>query len=115
MAKNFLMNLDPNMPNKCTLKIYSKAKKDIDNIYSYIFNILFNKEAASDFLNELEKSLELICEFPESCPLINNELTKNPDIRKLIVKKYIVFYRHKNNEIQVLRVLHSVSNYYSKL
>ena len=115
MAKNSFQNSNPNMPDKCKIKIYPKAQKDIESIYLHISRVLFNDKAASDLLNELEKSLEVICEFPESCPLINNELVNDPTIRKLMVKKYIVFYRHKHDEIQVVRVLYGMSNYYSKL
>ena len=103
------------MPVKHTLKIFPKAENDIKNIYLYISTDLFNEKAAIDFLNELEKSFEIISEFPECCPLIKNEFVDDPTIRKLFVKKYIAFYRLKNNEIQVIRVLYGLSNYYSKL
>ena len=103
------------MPDKCSLKIYPKAEKDIEEIYLYISRVLFNEKAANDFLDELENCLNTICEFPESCPLIENELVYDPTIRKLLIKNYIVFYRYKNDEIQVIRVLYGMSNYFSKL
>ena len=103
------------MPNKFELKIFPKAQRDIESIYLYISKVLFNEKAASDFFNELEDSLKTVCDFPESCPLISNELVDDSTIRKLLVKKYIVFYRLKDNEIQVIRVLYRMSNYYSKL
>ena len=103
------------MPDKCSLKIYPKAEKDIEEIYLYISRVLFNEKAANDFLDELENSLNTICEFPDSCPLLENELVDDPTLRKLLIKNYIVFYRCKNDEIQVIRVLYGMSNYFSKL
>ena len=103
------------MPSKFTIKIFPKAQNDIESIYIYISKTLFNEKAALDFLDELEKSLDVISQFPESFPLIENELVNDTTLRKLLVKKYIVFYRLKYNEIQVIRVLYGMSNYYSKL
>ena len=110
-----MLNSGPNMPNKYVLKIFLKAQRDIESIYLYISKVLFNEKAASEFSNELEAALKTVCDFPESFPLINNEFVDDPTVRKLLVKKYIVFYRLNNNEIQVIRVLHGMSNYYSKL
>ena len=52
-----------------------------------------------------------MCAFPESCPYINNEYVKDKSLRKLIVNNYIAFYRVRDNEIQVVRVLYGMRNY----
>ena len=44
-----------------------------------------------------------------------NPFVKDKLVRKTLVKSYIVFYKVAVNEIQVLRVLHSRSNYQTLL
>ena len=53
--------------------------------------------------------------FPKMYPIIDNPFIKDKLVRKALVKSYIVFYKAVVNEIQVLRVLHSRSNYQTLL
>ena len=94
------------------LKIYPSAKKDLEDIFSYISIELSNYKAALDLIEKFENTLNNICYFPELCPLIDNEFAKDNNIRKLVVNNYNVFYRFINNEVQVVRVLSSMNNYF---
>ena len=42
---------------------------------------------------------------------ISNEYVKDQSLRKIIVNNYIAFYRIKDDEIQIVRVLYAMSNY----
>lgn len=97
---------------KYSLRIYPKAKKDLEDIFSYISNELLNYKAALDLIEKFEEALNNICYFPELCPLIDNEFVKDNTIRRLVVNNYNVFYRFINNEVQVVRVLSSMNNYF---
>jgi addiction module RelE/StbE family toxin len=97
---------------KYSLRIYPKAKKDLEDIFSYISTELLNYKAALDLIKKFEEALNNICYFPELCPLIDNEFVKDNTIRRLVVNNYNVFYRFINNEIQVVRVLSSMNNYF---
>ena len=97
---------------KYPLKIYPSAKKDLEDIFSYISIELSNYKAALDLIEKFEKALNNICYFPELCPLIDNEFVKDNNIRKLVVNNYNVFYRFINNEVQVVRVLSSMNNHF---
>lgn len=70
-----------------------------------------NPTAAIGLIDDLEKAFDNICVFPESCPCINNEYVKDKSLRKLIVNSYIAFYRIRDDEVQVVRVLYGVRNY----
>ena len=87
------------------------ARLDMEQIFDYIAVELCNPTAAIGQINDFEKAFENICTFPESCPYVNNEYVKDKSLRKLIVNNYIAFYRIKDNEIQVVRVLHGMRNY----
>ncbi len=83
----------------------------MEQIFDYIAVELCNPTAAIGQINDFEKAFENVCTFPESCPPINNEYVKEKSLRKLIVNNYIAFYRIKDNEIQVVRVLYGMRNY----
>ena len=97
--------------NKYQLKIFPMARLDMEQIFDYIAVELCNPTAAIGQINDFEKAFENICTFPESCPYINNEYVKDKSLRKLIVNNYIAFYRVRDNEIQVVRVLCGMRNY----
>lgn len=97
--------------NKYQLKIFPMARLDMEQVFDYIAVELCNPTAAIGQINDFEKAFENVCTFPESCPYINNEYVKDKSLRKLIVNNYIAFYRIKDNEIQVVRVLYGMRNY----
>ena len=97
------------------LIIYPSASKDIENIYNYISLDLANPIAANSFIDDLSDTFEKIVMFPKMYPIIDNPFVKDKLVRKALVKSYIVFYKTAVNEIQVLRVLHSRSNYQTLL
>ena len=101
------------MADKYSLFIYPHAAKDLESIFDYIYNELHNPTAAYKQIDDFEKALETLCLMPLSCPLVNNEYTKERDLRKLIVNNYIVFYRAKaeTERIEVLRVLYGMMNF----
>ena len=101
------------MANKYSLYIYPQAAKDLENIFDYICNELHNPAAAYGQIDDFAKALETVCFMPLSCPLVNNEYTKERNLRKLIVNNYIVFYRAKEEteRIEVLRVLYGMMNF----
>lgn len=97
--------------NKYQLKIFPMAQLDMEQIFDYIAVELCNPTAAIGQINDFEKAFDNVCTFPESCPYINNEYVKDKSLRKLIVNNYIAFYRVRDNEIQVVRVLYGMRNY----
>ena len=103
------------MGNKYTLNIFPLAQNDFESIFCYIANTLMNRTAANDLINDFHDALDRVCEFPESCPLLQNEFVKDPYLRKLIVNNYIIFYKISNHEIQVIRVLSDLMDYFEVL
>ena len=99
------------MERKYKIKIYPLAQQDMDEIFNYISNELNNPLAAIKLINDFEKAFEITLLFPMSWSLINNEYAKDQSLRKIIVNNYIAFYRIKDDEIQIVRVLYAMSNY----
>ena len=97
--------------NKFELKVFPSAQADMEQIFEYIAINLSNPSAALNQIDDFEKAFDNICAFPESRPVINNEFVRDRSLRKLIVNNYIAFYRIKDNEIQVVRVIYGMRNY----
>lgn len=99
------------MENDYELSIYPSAQADMEQIFEYISVKLGNPSAALNQINDFEKAFENIRAFPQSCPFVNNEYVNDRSLRKLIVNNYIAFYRIRDYEIQVVRVVYGMRNY----
>lgn len=98
---------------KYKIKITPKANDDLDEIYKYIFEELFNLDAADNLMNKIEKSMMRLGEFPLSCSLVEDNVLKNKGYRKLIIDNYIAFYivDDKEERVVIMRVLYSRQKY----
>ena len=97
--------------NQYQLKIFPLARLDMEQIFEYIAVELGNPAAAIGQIDDFERAFETVCAFPESCPMINNKYVKDKSLRKLIVNHYIAFYRIKNDEVQVVRVVYGMRDF----
>ena len=86
----------------------SKANEDLDEILNYFSNELSSPMAAKNFFVHIFESLDRLCLFPESCPLVDNEFIKRKDIRKSVIDNYILYYIYdkENSLIIVLRIVY---------
>ena len=99
--------------NNYSLKFTPKAGEDLEQIYNYISEKLFNVIAANNLLEKIENSIMNLKDFPYSCSLVSDELLKSKGYRKLIVENYIVFHLINESEKQVviMRILYGAQNY----
>lgn len=85
-----------------------KAKDDLDEALEYISKTLADNDAAINLLTELERKLKTITDFPESCPVLENKLLKESNIRKVNIRNYVMYYVYdkKNKEVVLLRFIY---------
>ena len=84
------------------LVISPEARKDLGDIWDYIATN--NMEAANALYDEFLRQFELLVSMP-NMGRAQDELSAN--LRSLAVRRYLVFYRVENEELIVVRVLHS--------
>ena len=84
------------------------AEADVDDILDYIANTLVNPDAATAFADELEEKLNEVCKAPKAGRLVENEFLKMQDVRRILVKNYIVYYviDTEPKHIVVIRVVY---------
>ncbi|WP_343010720.1 type II toxin-antitoxin system RelE/ParE family toxin [Holdemanella biformis] len=89
-----------------------EAQIDLDNILDYLTNHLCNLHAAKSFYILLIERLALVCDFPESNPMIKNRFLGFHEVRKMVIKNYLIYYYvdENNKTINVLSIRHSLEN-----
>lgn len=83
------------------------AKLDINQIISYIAIKLDSKTSASNLLNEFDKSIYVLTDFPLSGKIYSQGL----DFRFILVKNYAVFYKVTETEVIIHRVIYVKRNF----
>ncbi|MEA4922262.1 MAG: type II toxin-antitoxin system RelE/ParE family toxin [Eubacteriaceae bacterium] len=80
------------MESKFKYQLTQKAEADLDGIVSYIALELSKPQAAADFVDLLQESIEEVGSFPESGSPVVNEYLPGTEVRKKIVDNYIMYY-----------------------
>lgn len=79
------------------------AKKDISQIITYIAIKLNAKTSAKKLLDEFDKSISVLADFPN----LGKKYKENVDFRFLIIKNYTVFYKVYETEVLIHRVIYA--------
>ena len=94
----------------CKYNIYvsNNAKQDLLNIRCYITNVIGAQMALNNLLITIDKAIFSLEKNPLRCSKISNNTIKKYDVRKLLVKNYIIFFRiiDDTKSVQILRVLY---------
>lgn len=95
---------------------YSKeSKQDLIGIKQYIKYNLQEPEIAQKLVSKIRKEINSLKNNPEIYAIIDDDIIRKLEIRKLIVDNYIVFYRIKNSNIQIVRVMYGRRNWINLL
>lgn len=60
-------------------------------------------------------SIKSLKDNPEIFTIIDDDIIRKLEIRKLIVDNYIVFYRIKNDSIEIVRIMYGRRNWINLL
>jgi len=98
---------------KYKLQVMPRAVVDLENIYEYISNELSAPAAAHILMQKVEAAFMRLRDFPESCPMCQDEILQQKGYRKLVVNNYIALYKVDNytKAITVMRVVHGRQDY----
>lgn len=84
------------------LSFSPRAEADLEEIGDYI--ALDSPVRALNFVRELRSQAARVVVAPKACPM-RPDLA--PDIRMLVFRSYLVFYRALDHEVRIERILHS--------
>ncbi len=95
---------------------YSKeSKEDLVGIKQYIKYNLQEPEIAQKLISKIRNEINNLKHNPKIYSIIDDDIIKKLEIRKLIVDNYIIFYRIKNDNIQIVRVMYGRRNWINLL
>lgn len=91
--------------------ISTQAKKDMVYSYKYLKNDLLAPKAAEDLKNSLEKAIRSLETFPQKGVSLNNIIDYTTDYCFLVKDNHYIFYKIiSNDELNIIRVLHTRQN-----
>ena len=96
--------------------IYSKeSKQDLIGIKQYIKYSLQEPDIAQKLISKIRNKINNLKYNPKAYSIINDDLIEKLEIRKLIVDNYNVFYRIKNDNIEIVRIMYRKRNWINLL
>jgi len=95
------------------VKLYARAYRDLDGIYTYIAENLLEPGTALNMVDELERAIFSLEQLPERGPIRRTGTYANGDYRQLFVKNYVIIYRvmRKKKEVHIVTVRYTPSNF----
>ena len=95
---------------------YSReSKQDLMEIKWYIKYNLQEPEIAQNLISKIRREISNLTSNPDIYFIIDDDIIKKLEIRKLIVDNYIVFYRVKSYSIQIVRIMYGRRNWINLL
>ena len=105
------------MIEKYEIKVSKKAKEDLSNIVLYIKNKLKEPNIAKKYAKIMKEKIKTLEYSPRKFAIIDDDTIKDLNIRKLVIKNYIAFYRVNEDKriVNVERILYGASDWINKL
>ena len=102
---------------KYTIKISLSASEDLKQITLYMKQVLKVPNVARNYLKLLRQEIDKLETLPKRYEVIEKEKINQFNVRKLIVKNYIVFYIVDDEEkvVNIERILYGASDWKNKL
>jgi toxin ParE1/3/4 len=89
------------------LKYTGPARQDLRKISAWIADE--NPLRAKTFAGELRAACRSVLNFPESNQLL--EMARSQTVRRKVYGNYLIFYRVKEQTVEILRILHGAQDY----
>ena len=84
------------------------ARKQLEGIVDFIAVELAAPDAASDFIDEVDKAVKSLAEMPYRHPIYHTSFAVLEEVRWISVKNCNVFYKvfEEDKTVEICRVLH---------
>lgn len=102
---------------KWNISITESAKWDLQDAADYYFHVLKKKDEALSLVNDTERILSELTEYPYSHQTVSDPILSLWDIRYVQIKNYLAFYiiDEEEKQIYVIHFLNKRRNWKSLL
>lgn len=99
------------------LTISDIANQDLDGIISYMAVDLSNPDAATDFLDELDKCYSHLEENPYTYAECSSSALRRRGYRKAVINRYILIFAvdESAKTVDIYRIFHGMQNYMMRI
>lgn len=98
--------------DKYDVKLYTRAYRDLDGIYTYIAENLLEPGTALNRVDELEAAIFSLEQLPERGATRRIGAYANGDYRQLFVKNYCIYRMlEEKKEVHIVTVRYTPSNF----
>ncbi len=99
--------------DKYLVKLYPRAYRDLDGIYTYIAGTLLEPATASKMADELENAIYSLETLPERGAIRCIGAYANQGYRQLFHKNYTIIYRvlKEKKEVHIITVRYTPCNF----
>lgn len=84
---------------------------DLQLIKAYITNDLLNDKVAEDIIIAIYRKIYLLEEFPDMGSPLSSIVNIKTDYRFLVCGNYLVFYKHEDENVYIVRVIYKRRNF----
>jgi toxin ParE1/3/4 len=84
------------------VRLSGRADRDLSKIFLYTIET-FGLKQARRYLSDLQHTLEQLPYHPK----LGARIEELPDVRRLVRKSHVIFYRHDEDGILILSVKHT--------
>ena len=89
---------------KYRVEITKTAESDLQKIFQYITSD--NEVAANKLVNEIERQIDSLEQFPLRCPIIPESRELGKEYRHIIYGNYRTIFRIDGSRVLIMRVIH---------
>lgn len=97
------------------VEITREALQDMEDMYNYIAVDLLSPENAMGQYNRIADEILTLDSFPERYRIMESELEKKMELRRMLVDNYSVFYTICEDKVIVTDVLYTASDIEARL
>ena len=87
------------------------ARRDLIGIRDYVSIELDNPDAAQRILKLLRTGIDSLRDMPERGMPLDAVLSVHTDYRFLVCENYRIFYLCEGDQVEIIRVLHTLQDY----
>lgn len=99
--------------DKYSVKMTSRARRDLDSIYYYIAHTLLEPRTALCLVNRIEEAILELDQMPYRCPERNRGIYAYQGYREFLVENYTAIYRvdEEAKTVVIITVQYSARNF----
>ena len=101
--------------NKYSIKYSEEAKQDLLGIKKYIKYTLKEPNIAEKNIFKIKETIKKLKENADIYRIIGDDFIKKLEIRKIMIDNYIIFYRIKDETVEIVRIMNQRRNWLNLL